>query len=63
MIKNKDDLYLQRLNEELSQIEQHHLKTIYIGGGTPSALNDEQLEKLMSMLKPIVRSGRILYGS
>ena len=43
--------YLQRLNEELSQIEQHHLKTIYIGGGTPSALNDEQLEKLMSMLK------------
>ena len=47
----QSDLYLQRLNEELSQIEQHHLKTIYIGGGTPSALNDEQLEKLMSMLK------------
>lgn len=50
--QEQSDLYLQRLNEELSQIEQHHLKTIYIGGGTPSALNDEQLEKLMSMLKP-----------
>ena len=50
--QKQSDLYLQRLNEELSQIEQHHLKTIYIGGGTPSALNDEQLEKLMSMLKP-----------
>ncbi len=49
--QKQSDLYLQRLNEELSQIEQHHLKTIYIGGGTPSALNDEQLEKLMSMLK------------
>ena len=42
--QKQSDLYLQRLNEELSQIEQHHLKTIYIGGGTPSALNDEQLE-------------------
>lgn len=50
--QKQSDLYLQRLNEELSQIEQNHLKTIYIGGGTPSALNDEQLEKLMSMLKP-----------
>ena len=50
--QKQSDLYLQRLNEELSQIEQYHLKTIYIGGGTPSALNDEQLEKLMSMLKP-----------
>ena len=50
--QKQSDLYLQRLNEELSQIDQYHLKTIYIGGGTPSALNDEQLEKLMTMLKP-----------
>lgn len=50
--QKQSDLYLQRLNEELSQIDQYHLKTIYIGGGTPSALNDEQLEKLMAMLKP-----------
>lgn len=49
--QKQSDLYLQRLNEELSQIDQYHLKTIYIGGGTPSALNDEQLEKLMAMLK------------
>ena len=55
LVDNWKQLYselIKRLNEELSQIEQHHLKTIYIGGGTPSALNDEQLEKLMSMLKP-----------
>ncbi len=50
--QKQSDLYLQRLNEELSQIDQYHLKTIYIGGGTPSALNDEQLEKLLGMLKP-----------
>ena len=50
--QKQSDLYLQRLQEELSQIENHNLKTIYIGGGTPSALNDEQLEKLMGILKP-----------
>lgn len=50
--QKQSDLYLQRLNEELKQIDHYHLKTIYIGGGTPSALNDEQLEKLMMMLKP-----------
>ena len=37
--QKQSDLYLQRLNEELSQIEQHHLKTIYIGGGTPNRLS------------------------
>ena len=41
--QKQSDLYLQRLNEELSQIEQHNLKKIYIVGVTPSALNYEQL--------------------
>ncbi len=36
--QKQSDLYLQRLNEELSQIEQHHLKTIYIGGVKPLVL-------------------------
>lgn len=32
------------------------LKTIYIGGGTPSSLNDEQLEWLMDIIKPYISS-------
>lgn len=45
--------YLEVLHQELKKIEiKDALKTIYIGGGTPSSLDDEQLEYLMDMIKP-----------
>lgn len=50
--KKQSDLYLDRLEEELKSIEIVDFKTIYIGGGTPSSLDDYQLERLMNMLKP-----------
>lgn len=44
--------YLNVLEQELKHLKlSNHLKTIYIGGGTPSALDDEQLEYLMDILK------------
>ncbi|MFR2767355.1 MAG: radical SAM protein [Thomasclavelia sp.] len=32
------------------------LKTIYIGGGTPTSLNDEQLKSLMDMIRPYINN-------
>ncbi len=32
-------------------IKSHNLKTIYVGGGTPSSLNENQLATLLSMIK------------
>lgn len=45
--------YLSSLVNELESLNiQHKLKTIYIGGGTPSALNEEDLIYLFEHLKP-----------
>ena len=44
MIKKQSDLYLQRLNEELFTNRATSFKKRFILRGTPSALNDEQLE-------------------
>ena len=46
-------LYLKRLVEEYTSlnIKDDTLKTIYIGGGTPSSLENSELEYLLSFLK------------
>ncbi len=45
------DQYLEKLEEEILTIyEGEELETIYIGGGTPSSLNLQQLEKLFSII-------------
>ena len=47
------DDYLMMLEKELNEKRvPYDLKTIYIGGGTPTALSLKQLEKLMDILKP-----------
>lgn len=50
--KQVDD-YLAVLKKELASLNiETPLKTIYIGGGTPTSLNDDQLEWLMDLIKP-----------
>jgi len=45
------DKYLDKLEEEInSRYKGEIVNTIYIGGGTPSSLNEEQLDKLLSIL-------------
>jgi oxygen-independent coproporphyrinogen-3 oxidase len=45
--------YLARLQEELASLDiSHSLKTIYVGGGTPTSLEDHLFEKLLNMLQP-----------
>lgn len=47
------DKWLNALNREINEKNMNkHLKTIYIGGGTPTALSYDQLETLLKMLKP-----------
>lgn len=47
------DQYLVALEEELKKrVDNKELKTIYIGGGTPTSLDDEQFERLLKMVLP-----------
>lgn len=47
------DKYLVALEKELNErVDNKELKTIYIGGGTPTSLDDSQFEKLLSMVEP-----------
>lgn len=49
------DQYLQVLKKELAALKiSDQLKTIYIGGGTPSALNYQQLSLLFDLIKPYI---------
>src|SRR5699024_5491043 len=42
------DGYIEALIQELSTYRDMTLKTIYVGGGTPTALNEAQLNRLLS---------------
>ncbi|MBQ7223691.1 MAG: radical SAM family heme chaperone HemW [Erysipelotrichaceae bacterium] len=42
--------YLDELEKELLSLPETAFKTVYIGGGTPSALSEKQLERLLQML-------------
>ncbi len=42
--------YLDHLEKEISLIDQAGFDSVYIGGGTPTALSAEQLERLLKML-------------
>ena len=44
--------YLETLKKELESYDIGELKTIYVGGGTPTALEDDLFEKLLKIIKP-----------
>ena len=46
--------YLNALKDELVSYQIDECSSIYVGGGTPSALNIKQLEILLSLLKPYI---------
>lgn len=53
--RGRVDEYLDALEREIAYVGEHllekTLQTIYIGGGTPTSLNEEQLERLFCMLE------------
>ena len=44
--------YLKSLSQELDEIDNKEVKTIYIGGGTPTSLDDDLFLELLKMVKP-----------
>lgn len=54
--ENVADKYLDRVDEDLSKYKDHLFKTVYIGGGTPTSLNDVQFKRLLDILKPFISS-------
>ncbi|MBR5755384.1 MAG: radical SAM family heme chaperone HemW, partial [Erysipelotrichaceae bacterium] len=44
--------WLDTLEKEIEERCGDHYETIYIGGGTPTALNVEQLERLLGLIEP-----------
>ena len=44
--------YLEALKKELDSYKIGRLKTIYVGGGTPTSLEDDLLEQLFETIKP-----------
>ncbi|MEG0314740.1 MAG: radical SAM family heme chaperone HemW [Erysipelotrichaceae bacterium] len=47
--------YLYSLEKELNTIKDKNYNTIYIGGGTPNALSDSLLYKLLQMVEPFAK--------
>ena len=59
--RNFAEKYLIKLKEELDSYHiNHKLKTIYVGGGTPTALEEDLLEELLEIIKPYI-SGVLEY--
>ena len=57
------DKYLIALEKEIESIYQNdYLDTIYIGGGTPSALNLKQLERLFKILDRLKKNKDIEFN-
>lgn len=46
------DKWLKRITKEFKECNDEQYETVYIGGGTPTSLSDEQLEKLLKLIKP-----------
>ena len=42
--------YLDELEKDLGEAGQKHFETVYLGGGTPTSLSEQQLEKLLSII-------------
>ena len=54
---NFAESYLVALKKELDEVvDNKDLKTIYIGGGTPTSLSDEQFDRLLSMIDDYSKS-------
>lgn len=51
--------YLACLEKELAEIAPicQNLRSIYIGGGTPFVLNEEELERVLKAIAPLVKEG------
>ena len=56
---NEDNVnrYLLMLEKELDSYQIKDITSIYIGGGTPSSLNETQFDKLLSLVSSYYKEG------
>jgi len=47
------DKWLNRLEKEIDNLKDKDFETIYLGGGTPSCLSLDELNRLLSLIKPL----------
>lgn len=52
--ENLEEEYVNSLIEEIKEakLEQYNIKTVYIGGGTPSILQSKNIEKILKQINP-----------
>lgn len=53
--KDVADKWLLAFEKELKECEKETYKTLYVGGGTPTSLNLEQLDKFFNLVKPYTK--------
>lgn len=53
--KNRVKAYLNELQKELKEYDINNITSIYIGGGTPSSLDEDELSFLLSIVDPYVK--------
>lgn len=46
--------YLKTLKDEIASFNQTSFLTLYVGGGTPTSLSEEELEQLLKIIEPYV---------
>lgn len=54
VVANRDDLidrFLQAIDQELARLNQPKVRTIFVGGGTPTHLNRHQLGRLLRLIR------------
>jgi oxygen-independent coproporphyrinogen-3 oxidase len=56
--QNKADLYLNNLAHEAKWYKNKEVETLYVGGGTPSLLNIDQIKELIGMIFSTFRCNR-----
>ncbi|MBQ9198591.1 MAG: coproporphyrinogen dehydrogenase HemZ [Lachnospiraceae bacterium] len=61
---DKVDVYIDRLCEEITYVAERYmdkkLLSIYMGGGTPTSINSEQLDRLLSHIEKTYKTDRLL---
>ena len=50
--------YLDAMEKEAKKYQGQKFETVYIGGGTPSSLSEEQFERLLTILKPFASEAK-----
>lgn len=58
---NKQDAYIDRVIADINKYEATNFSSVYIGGGTPSSLKENQLERLLKALEVFTKNKSVSF--